>query len=210
MARVLTVSLTVVLLLGVIAAAGWTASSAQDTGPQATIQAQQTTIAELQGTVQARGNKINAQRTQIAEYRTQVADLQGQIPPTMTPTPQLTGKDAYPYVSDPLELYTRPFNHLSEKWSFCGTILYIEVAPPGSKFYPADTKSTKGFNTVIQIKLDGWDARFMVGFNGDTTGMYENSYVCAWGTLIDTSSGTNSFGGTITNPLFDAAYVEFP
>ena len=63
LARVLTVSLTVVLLLGVIAAAGWTASSAQNTGPQATIQAQQTTIAKLQGTVQARGKKINAQRT---------------------------------------------------------------------------------------------------------------------------------------------------
>ena len=82
MARVLTVSLTVVLLLGVIAAAGWTASSAQNTGPQATIQAQQTTIAELQGTVQARGKKINAQRTQIADLKTQVADYKSQVTPT--------------------------------------------------------------------------------------------------------------------------------
>ena len=88
MARVLTVSLIVVLLLGVIAAAGWTAGSAQNTGPQATIQAQQTTIAELKGTVQARGNKINAQRTQIAEYRTQVAGLIPENTPTATHTPK--------------------------------------------------------------------------------------------------------------------------
>ena len=207
MARVLTVSLTVVLLLGVIAAAGWTAGSAQNTSPQATIQAQGTTIANLKATVTARGNKINAQRTQIAEYRTQVADLQGQIPPTMTPTPQLTGKDAYTWLADPRELLTRPGQHMREKWVFCGTVLSIQVAGPGKAFFIGDS-DPQGYETIAQVYPSGYSDPFAVGFNGNSSGIYEDSYVCVWGTLVDTFSGTNGFGGTIVNPLFDAEYFE--
>jgi len=207
LARVLTVSLTVVLLLGVIAAAGWTAGSAQNTGPQATIQAQQTTIAELKGTVQARGNKINAQRTQIAEYRTQVADLQGQIPPTMTPTPELSGKDAYTWLADPRDILTRPHNHIGEKWVFCGTILSIQDAKPGDKFWVGG-KSSDTFTSIMQIYPDGYYDPFMVGFNGDTSGMFDDSYVCAWATVIGTFTGENRMGGSITNPLWNAEFVE--
>jgi len=207
LARVLTVSLTVVLLLGVIAAAGWTAGSAQNTSPQVTIQAQGTTIANLKATVTARGNKINAQRTQIAEYRTQVADLQGQIPPTMTPTPQLTGKDAYTWLADPRELLTRPGQHMREKWVFCGTVLSIQVAGPGKAFFIGDS-DPQGYETIAQVYPSGYSDPFAVGFNGNSSGIYEDSYVCVWGTLVDTFSGTNGFGGTIVNPLFDAEYFE--
>lgn len=182
------------------------AVEAQD-GAQATITALQTRVAELKATAEARGEKINAQRTQIAELRDQVSELQRQLPPTPTPTPQLTGKDAFPYVSDPLEIFTRPFNHIGEKMSFCGTVGFIQVARPGNKLYPGDTVLT-GWTTVAQIFLDGADARFMIGFNGDSSGIYEDSYVCAWGTLVDTTTGKNAFGGTIVNPLFDAEYFE--
>jgi hypothetical protein len=98
LARMLTAALTIVLLFGAIAAAGWTAGSAQDTGPQATIQAQQTTIAELEGTVQARGKKINVQRTQIADLKTQVADYRSQVTPTTDASSgiQITVTDAIP------------------------------------------------------------------------------------------------------------------
>jgi hypothetical protein len=203
----LTAALTIVLLFGAIAAAGWTAGSAQDTGPQATIQAQQTTIAELEGTVEARGKKINAQRTQIAEYKTRVADLENQVPPTATPTPELSGKDAYTWLADPRELDVRPHNHIGEKWVFCGTVTFLQVAGVGSSLYPADNVTTS-WDSVLQVWPPGYDVRFMVGFDGDTSGIFEDSYVCVWGTVVDTASGSNAFGGSIVNALFDAEFVE--
>lgn len=91
--------------------------------------------------------------------------------------------------------------------SFCGTVTFIEVAKPGNGFMAGDTVSTL-WSGVAQILVDGYDVRFVVGFDGDTTGIYENTHVCAWGTLVDTFTGTNAFGGALSNPLFDAEYLE--
>jgi len=127
-----------------------------------------------------------------------------------TPTPPPTDgelKAQYVWVQDAREILTRPFNHLGEKYAFCGVISFIQVARPGYVLIPGDTVSTE-FSTMMQIRPDVSEERFMVGFNGDTSGMFEDSYVCVWGTLIDTASGTNAFGGSITNPLFDAEFVE--
>lgn len=202
------------LVVALIAAVSGAEAEDSQTPPEATIAAYQTQVAELQDDVVAlqtsvakRDDKIETQRARIAELKGQVENLQSLLPPTPTPTPKLSGKDAYPYVSDPLEIFTRPFNHIGEKMSFCGTVGYIDVARPGYVFTPGDA-GTENWTTVAQIFIDGVEAQYVIGFDGDTTGIYEDSYVCAWGTLVDTFSGTNAFGGTITNPLFDAEYFE--
>jgi outer membrane murein-binding lipoprotein Lpp len=204
------------LLVGVILVAFSTGARAQETPtpPEATIAAYATQVSQLneqidklQTSVAKRDAKIDEQRARIAELKEEVETLEGQLPPTPTPTPELSGKDAYPYVTNAQELFTRPHNHLGTKVSFCGRVGYIEVARPGYVFTPGDSVSTS-WATVAQVFLDGVDVQFMVGFDGDTNGIYEDSYVCVWGTLVDTMSGTNSFGGTIVNPLFDAEYFE--
>jgi hypothetical protein len=162
-------------------------ADAQDDDPEATIEALQT--------------------TQIAELRDEVGDLRGQLPPTAMPEPERTGKDKYPYVGDPMDVFTRPFNYIGHNMSFCGTVQYIQVARPEDVFVVGDTKP-RPFTTVAQIFLDGADAQFTLGFNEDSTGINEGSHACAWGTLFDTYTGTNTFGGSIINPLFDAEYFE--
>ena len=127
-----------------------------------------------------------------------------------TPTPPPTDdelKAQYVWIQDAREILTRPFNHVGEKYAFCGVIGFIQVARPGYVFTPGDTDSSQ-FTSFMQIQPDVSTERFMLGFNGDTSGIFEQSYVCVWGTLIDTASGTNAFGGSITNPLFDAKFVE--
>lgn len=181
--------------------------SAQDSGPQATISVQETEIADLQGTISARGEKINAQRTQIADQKTEIANLEGQLPSTATPTPELSGKDAYTWLADPREITSRLFNHLGENYVFCGTVLTIYVAAPGEKYYLGDSEE-QPFTTMAQVYPDGLFEPFMVGFDGDPAGIYEDSYVCVWGTLIDTQSFDNRMGGQNVNPLFDAEYFE--
>jgi len=183
----------------IIAMMAFGPASAQDNS-QATISALQTQVAELQSTVDARGQKINVQRTQIAE-------LKSQIQPTPTATAVLTGKDAFAPLGDPREIMVRTGNHIGEKYSFCGSVLTIFVAGPGDKYYLGDSKP-KGYGAQVQIFPDGSTDPVIAGFDGDTSGIYENSYVCVWATLVDTTSFTNSFGGQISNPLFDAEYLE--
>jgi cell division protein FtsB len=202
-----------ILIASIMAVRG---ADAQDSNaqPEATIAAYQTQVADLEAKVEKlqtsvakRDAKIDEQRLRIEDLKEEVADLESKLPPSPTPTPKLSGKDAYPYVADPLEIFTRPFNHIGEKMSFCGTVGYIQVAKPGNAFFIGDTTSN-GWSTIAQIFLDGTEAQFVIGFDGDSTGIYEDSYVCAWGTLVDTFSGTNGFGGSIMNPLFDAEYFE--
>jgi len=197
------------LILVIVAQASFGArpTSAQNTGPQGTIAAQQTALAVVKATSAARGQKINAQRTQIADQKTQIANLAAQVPPTMTPTPELSGKDAYTWLADPREILTRPYDHLGEKWVFCGSVLSIAVAPSGRVYTVGDTKE-KQYSTLIQVYPDGYTDPFMIGFQGSTENIYEDSHICIWGTLVDTASGTNGFGGSIVNPLFSAEFVE--
>ena len=47
-----------------------------------------------------------------------------------------------------------------------------------------------------------------VGYDGDTTGMFEGTFVSVYGTVVGVLSGTNAFGGPITDPLVQADLVE--
>lgn len=193
-----------VLVIGVAAATGQT--GAQTSAPEGTVRALKTQVANAKGTSIARGEKINAQRTQIADQKTQIANLEAQIPPTMTPTPELSGKDAYTWLgSRPSSI---PDLSTTSVRSGCFAVLCRQSSSPDrARPFAGETVST-GWKSIVQIRPDGYDNNFLIGFDGDTSGIYEGSYVCVWATVVDTASFTNAFGGTISNTLFDAEFVE--
>lgn len=131
-------------------------------------------------------------------------------PPTPTPTTDEL-KAQYQPLDDVRELNARPAGMFGDKISFTGTIYLIQEAPTGRVYTLGDTHP-KQFQTFIGIDIpapDGSTVAVVVGFDGDTTGMFDGSYVIVYGTVIDTATGTNAFGGSVTNPLIDAKFVEF-
>jgi endonuclease YncB( thermonuclease family) len=104
----------------------------------------------------------------------------------------------------------RPSNYFDRKITFAGTVLTIQVAPPGRGYEVGD--SDPGFfGTYMQVTvtaIDGTTQVIVVGYNGDTSGMFEGTYVVVYGTVFDTHSGTNAFGGLITQPAVNAEIVE--
>src|SRR5688572_22590530 len=112
MTRYLACLLSVLTVIAVLLFAAGGSVDAQDDNPEATIAALETQVAEQRATSQARGERINAQKTRIAELNDQIDELESQLPPTPTRAPELTGKDKYPYVGDPLEVFTRPHNFI--------------------------------------------------------------------------------------------------
>jgi micrococcal nuclease len=133
------------------------------------------------------------------------------IKPTPTPPPTDDElKAQYQPLADVRELVTRPGGMFGQKITFAGTLLDITVAPPGKVFVLGD-EDPQAYSAWLQVWVtapDGSVEAVSVGFNGDTTGMFEDSYVVVWGTVVDTVSGTNGFGGAITQPLVSAQFVE--
>jgi endonuclease YncB( thermonuclease family) len=111
---------------------------------------------------------------------------------------------------DVRDVAIRPASYFDRKITFSGTILTIQVAPPGRGYEIGDSDS-EVFSTYMQVTataIDGSTQVFVVGYDGDTAGMFENSYVTVYGTVFDTHSGTNAFGGTITQPAVSAEILE--
>lgn len=108
------------------------------------------------------------------------------------------------------DVAVRPASYFDRKITFAGTVLTIQVAPPGRGYEIGD--SDPGFfSAYMQITvyaIDGSIQTIVVGYNGDTAGIFEDIYVTVYGTVFDTHSGTNLFGGGITQPAVDAAIVE--
>lgn len=61
---------------------------------------------------------------------------------------------------------------------------------------------------VTIAAIDGTTLVLVVGYNGDTDGIFENSFVTIYGTVVGTQSGTNLLGGEISQPLVDAEIIE--
>lgn len=104
----------------------------------------------------------------------------------------------------------RPSNYFGKKITFYGSVLTIQVAPPGRGYNIGDT-DPEFFSTFMQVQgvaIDGSIQTIVVGYNGDTSGIFEDSYVTVYGTVFDTDSGTNLFGGVVTQPAVDAEIVE--
>jgi hypothetical protein len=130
-----------------------------------------------------------------------------------TPTPQPTEdelKAQYPPLADVRELAIRPTGMIGQKISFYGSILDIGVAGPDRAFFLGDENEVP-YTAWIQVWVDAPDGSqevVSVGFDGDTTGMFKNSYIVVYGTVVDTVSGTNGFGGAIVQPLVAAEFVD--
>jgi micrococcal nuclease len=133
------------------------------------------------------------------------------IQPTPTPTPTEDEiKAQYRPLADVRELAIRPTGMIGQKISFYGSILDIGVAGPG-RVYVLGDENPQEYVAWIQVWVDAPDGSrevISVGFNGDTTGMFNDSYIVVSGTVVDTLSGTNGFGGAITQPLVSAEFVE--
>jgi endonuclease YncB( thermonuclease family) len=127
------------------------------------------------------------------------------------PNPQTPEQIKAQYESvDLRDVSIRPSNYFGRKITFYGSVLSIQVAPPGRGFNVGDT-DPEFFSTFMQVQgvaIDGSIQTIVVGYNGDTSGIFEGSYVSVYGTVYDTDSGTNLFGGTVTQPAVNAEIVE--
>jgi len=55
---------------------------------------------------------------------------------------------------------------------------------------------------------DGASEPVYVGYDGDTAGIFEGTYVTVYGEVLGVQTGTNALGGTISQPLVKAAIVD--
>jgi hypothetical protein len=130
-----------------------------------------------------------------------------------TPTPTLDEQiAAYPPLADVRELAIRPGGMIGQKVAFSGTIKTIHVASPGKEFALGDD-NPQPFQVQMQVEVpapDGTSEYVFVGYNGDTTGMYEGTGVSVYGKVVGTQTFTNALGGGVTQPLVAADIVTTP
>jgi endonuclease YncB( thermonuclease family) len=133
------------------------------------------------------------------------------IVPTPTPTPSVEEiKAQYAPLADVRELAIRPGGMMGQKIFFYGTIKTIGVAPPGYFFTLGDTNEME-YGVQLQGDVaapDGTTEYVFVGFDGDTAGMFEGSWVIVYGTVVDTQTFQNALGGNVSQPLVAAEFVE--
>lgn len=94
---------------------------------------------------------------------------------------------------DTRDLVIRPDTFTGEKIIVGGEVFNIQV---------------EGSTTFMQIFVAGNEAVGVV-YEGDSTGIYEGTYVTIYGVGRGTFDGTNAFGGPITQPLIEADIVDF-
>lgn len=127
------------------------------------------------------------------------------------PTPSAVDIAAsYPVLADVRELAIRPGSMLGDRIAFSGTVRTINVASPGMAFYLGDDESHE-FESQLQVDVlapDGSTEYVFVGYSGDSTGIYEGSWVTVYGTVIGTQSFENMMGGGVSQPLVDAELVQ--
>jgi endonuclease YncB( thermonuclease family) len=126
-------------------------------------------------------------------------DVEGEWinPPTPAPVPTKTADEVradYTWV-DTRDLVIRPNEFQGEQIAVQGSVFNIGVDEDGF--------------TTMQIWLDGGSEAAVIGYDGDTRGIYEGTWVTVYGEGYGTFEGTNAFGGTISQPLIFADIVDF-
>lgn len=114
--------------------------------------------------------------------------------PTAEPT-AVPDKRAQYQTIDARDLVIRPGTFEGKKIVVSGSVFNIQV---------------EGDFTFMQIWVDGgnYDA-VMIGYQGNSIGIYEGTYITVYGTGRGTLDGTNAYGGKITQPLIKADIVDF-
>lgn len=128
--------------------------------------------------------------------------------PTPTPTFEEQVAGHVP-LADVRDLAIRTGDYFGDQIIFSGTILSIGVAPEGRVFGLGDLDEQQ-YSAQMQVTVpapDGTTEVVYVGYNGDTSGMFEGTWVTVYGTVVDYQSGVNRLGGQITQPLVAAEFV---
>ena len=143
----------------------------------------------------------------VSQAAVQASDSENEGP---TPTPTFEEEVAdYVPLADVRELAIRTGDYLGDEIIFSGTILSIAVAPEGN-FYMLGDLDERPYPVQMQVTVpapDGTTEVVFVGFDGDTTGMFEGTWVTVYGTVVDYQSFENRLGGGITQPLVAAEFV---
>lgn len=114
--------------------------------------------------------------------------------PTTAPQVATDKRDQYEWI-DARDLVIRPGIFEGQKIAVSGTVFNIQV---------------EGELTFMQIWVDGgnYDA-VMIGYRGDSRGIYEGTWVTIYGIGLGTMEGTNAYGAKIVQPLIRADIVDF-
>jgi len=118
-------------------------------------------------------------------------------PPTQAPAPTKTADEVraeYTWI-DTRDLVIRPNSFNGEKVAVQGNVLSIYV-------------DDEDF-TVLQIWLDGGSEVAVIGYEGDSTGIYEGTWITVYGEGAGTTDIQNAYGGLITQPLIYADIVDW-
>lgn len=124
-------------------------------------------------------------------------------PPTAVPTqapeptavPSLT--DTYPPVPDIRDLAIGRGFTKGDQLSVSGSVFNIEVDEDG---------------TYMQIWVsapDGSTEAVVIYYPGDSSGVFEGTWVTAYGAYMGPTCGTNAYGGTICQPAILAVNLEY-
>lgn len=104
----------------------------------------------------------------------------------------------------------RPGDLLGQKVTFSGSVLSIHVASPGRVLVLGDS-NPQDYKALIQVTVtavDGSRVTVCVGYDGDTSGIYEDTWITVYGTVVDVLSFTNGFGGDVTQTLIAGDQVN--
>jgi hypothetical protein len=106
---------------------------------------------------------------------------------------------------DVRELAARTGKMIGEKVSVTGEV--VALFDTGEKAYLGDN-DPKPYSAQLQIAVEAPDGitveGIIVGYNGDTTGIFKGTTVSVYGTVVDTQSFVGNLGGEITQPLISA------
>lgn len=160
------------------------------------------TAAGLKGTPGSYSYSIDPTADEYYEIIVQPGTDTDAPPPTAVPTtapqpttaPTLT--DEYPPVVDVRELAIGRGYSVGEKLSLSGTVFTI---------------SYDSGLTLMQIWVaapDGSEEPVIIGYEGDSSGIFEGTWITAYGTYIGPLCGTNTLGGEICQPAISADVVE--
>jgi hypothetical protein len=98
-------------------------------------------------------------------------------------------KAGYPPMADVREIAVRPWNRMGERFSFRGTIAYIEVARPGESLELGDEEAFSYAAKIgVAVETPTGYEYVVVGYDFDTTGMYYGTEVRVYGELVDVES----------------------
>jgi len=131
------------------------------------------------------------------------------VPPTAVPTQAPTMDMQYPPVADIRELAIGRSYVTGDPLSFSGTVLTIVVAEPGMGFVMGLNDEFM-FSTLLQVNVsapDGSIETIIIGYDGDTTGIFEGTWVTVYGNLRGADCFVNALGGEICQPLIESVEI---